>query len=57
MVNFIWTPCGRENIMNAGRFAGIFAGIFAEWGLCGQLWSAGSNPGAGNQRFYNYVYM
>ena len=34
--------------MDAGRFAGIFAQRRTEW-------SAVSNPGAGNQRFYNYV--
>ena len=36
--------------MDAGRFAGIFAEQPTEW-------SAVSNPGAGNQRFYNYMYV
>ena len=36
--------------MDAGRFAGIFAEQPTEW-------SAVSNPGSGNQIFYNYVYM
>ena len=36
--------------MDAGRFACIFA-------LQPTEWIAVSNPGAGNQRFYNYMYM
>ena len=36
--------------MDAGWFAGICAKRPTEW-------SAVSNPGAGNQRFYNYVHM
>ena len=38
--------------MDAGWFAGIFAKLPTEWML-----HSVSNPGAGNQRFYNYVYM
>ena len=44
------TPCGRYKIMGAGRFAGIFTRRPTEW-------IAVSNPGARNERFYNYVYM
>ena len=36
--------------MDTGRFAGIIAEQPTEW-------IAVSNPGAGNQRFCNYVYM
>ena len=36
--------------MDAGWCAGIFAERPTEW-------IAVSNPSAGNQRFYNYVYM
>ena len=45
---------GRFAGQFAGQFAGRFTGIFAERPT---EWIAVSNPGAGNQRFYNYVYM
>ena len=45
---FSLTPL--RTVLNYGRFAGIFAERPTEW-------STMSNPGAGNQRFYNYVYM
>ena len=38
------------NVTDAGRFADIFVERPTEW-------IAVSNPGAGNQRFYNSVYM
>ena len=61
------TPCGRRNIKDAGRLAGI---VFAEWV---QLYCAANQEtfcverrvepgraqgaGSGMQRFYNYEYM